>query len=70
MTVVEWPVPRKATANAMVASVADDALVRATVLQSLASASRQGKADTMTTTDSDDAHHVLPSNAPAETVGA
>lgn len=38
MTVVEWRVPRRATANAQVASVADEAAVRRTVLDALAAA--------------------------------
>ncbi len=38
MTVVEWRVPRRATANVMVASVADEAPLRDTVLQALARA--------------------------------
>ncbi len=41
MTVVEWRVPRKATANAMVASVADEPLLRSVVLQALESAARR-----------------------------
>lgn len=40
MTVVEWRVPRRATANAQVASVADEALVRQMVLDALARAAR------------------------------
>lgn len=40
MTVVEWRVPRRAVANAQVASVADEAAVRRTVLDALASAAR------------------------------
>ncbi len=40
MTVVEWRVPRRATANAQVASVADEAAVRRTVLDALAAAAR------------------------------
>ena len=38
MTVVEWRVPRRAMANAMVASTADEARLRDTVLQALACA--------------------------------
>ncbi len=38
MTVVEWRVPRRAMANAMVASTADEARLRDTVLQALARA--------------------------------
>ncbi|MEO7940377.1 MAG: nucleoside hydrolase, partial [Burkholderiaceae bacterium] len=38
MTVVEWRVPRRAAANAMVASSADEPRVRDTVLQALARA--------------------------------
>ena len=41
MTVVEWRVPRKAAANARVASVADEGLVRSSVLGALASASKK-----------------------------
>jgi purine nucleosidase len=40
MTVVEWRVPRRATANAQVASVADEAALRRVVLEALASAAR------------------------------
>ncbi len=40
MTVVEWRVPRRASANVMVASVADGQRLRATVLQALAAAAR------------------------------
>lgn len=40
MTVVEWRVPRRASANAQVASVADEAAVRRTVLDALAVAAR------------------------------
>ncbi|VTU28984.1 Pyrimidine-specific ribonucleoside hydrolase RihA [Variovorax sp. SRS16] len=40
MTVVEWRVPRRATANALVASVADEALLRRVVLDALAQAAR------------------------------
>lgn len=40
MTVVEWRVPRKADANADIASQADEALLRATVLDALARAAR------------------------------
>jgi purine nucleosidase len=40
MTVVEWRVPRKATANAEVASVADEALLRRVVLGALERAAR------------------------------
>lgn len=39
MTVVEWRVPRRATANALVAATADEAQIRNTVLQALARAS-------------------------------
>jgi purine nucleosidase len=38
MTVVEWRVPRRATANAQVASVADEGLLRRVVLEALARA--------------------------------
>jgi purine nucleosidase len=38
MTVVEWRVPRRASANVMVASVADGARLRDTVMQALAKA--------------------------------
>lgn len=38
MTVVEWRVPRRAAANARVASVADEPRLRATILQALAQA--------------------------------
>jgi purine nucleosidase len=41
MTVVEWRVPRKAVANAMVASVADEGEVRRVVLGALASVSKK-----------------------------
>ncbi|HET7834821.1 MAG TPA: nucleoside hydrolase [Variovorax sp.] len=40
MTVVEWRVPRRAAANAQVASVADEALLRRVVLDALARAAR------------------------------
>ncbi|VTU36532.1 nucleoside hydrolase [Variovorax sp. PBL-E5] len=40
MTVVEWRVPRRAAANAQVASVADEALLRRVVLDALAQAAR------------------------------
>lgn len=40
MTVVEWRVPRRASANALVASVAQEARVRNVVLQALAHAAR------------------------------
>ncbi len=40
MTVVEWRVPRKAEANAQVASVADEARLRAVVLDALAASAR------------------------------
>ena len=40
MTVVEWRVPRKAAANADVASVADEAMLRGVVLSALAQAAR------------------------------
>ncbi|MES2533160.1 MAG: nucleoside hydrolase [Pseudomonadota bacterium] len=40
MTVVEWRVPRRASANAQVSSVADEAVVRRTVLDALAAAAR------------------------------
>ncbi|WP_043115825.1 nucleoside hydrolase, partial [Pseudacidovorax intermedius] len=38
MTVVEWRVPRKATANARVAHIVDEARVRRVVLDALAAA--------------------------------
>ena len=38
MTVVEWRVPRRASANVLVASVADGARLRDTVMQALAKA--------------------------------
>jgi purine nucleosidase len=47
MTVVEWRVPRKAPANADIASRADEALLRTTVLDALARAARS--TDTMNT---------------------
>ena len=40
MTVVEWRVPKRAAANAQVASVADEALLRRVVLDALARAAR------------------------------
>lgn len=40
MTVVEWRVPRRAVANVMVASEADEARLRDTVLRALAAAAR------------------------------
>ena len=40
MTVLEWRVPRRAQANVWVASLADENLLRATVLDGLASAAR------------------------------
>ena len=40
MTVLEWRVPRRAQANVWVASLADETLLRATVLDGLASAAR------------------------------
>lgn len=40
MTVVEWRVPRKAEANAQIASVADEARLRAVVLDALAASAR------------------------------
>ena len=40
MTVVEWRVPRKAAANADVASVADEGMLRGVVLSALAQAAR------------------------------
>ncbi len=40
MTVLEWRVPRRAQANVWVASLADEPLLRATVLDGLASAAR------------------------------
>jgi purine nucleosidase len=44
MTVVEWRVPRRATANASVASLADEARLRQVVLDALAGAARQDAA--------------------------
>jgi purine nucleosidase len=38
MTVVEWRVPRRAAANAQVAGVADETLLRRVVLDALARA--------------------------------
>ena len=40
MTVVEWRVPRRAVANADIASVADEPVLRAVVLDALANAAR------------------------------
>jgi purine nucleosidase len=40
MTVIEWRVPRRAAANARVATVADAARVRRVVLDALAAAAR------------------------------
>jgi len=40
MTVVEWRVPKRAAANAQVASVADEARLRRVVLDALARAAR------------------------------
>ena len=40
MTVVEWRVPRRASANAQIASVVDEAIVRAAVLGALQAAAR------------------------------
>lgn len=42
MTVIEWRVPRKAQANARIASVADEAKLRAVVLEALALAAQEG----------------------------
>ena len=38
MTVIEWRVPRKAAANARIASVADEGRLRAAVFEALARA--------------------------------
>ena len=43
MTVVEWRVPRRGQANAMVASIADEPLLRSVVLQGLQHAARMPK---------------------------
>ncbi len=40
MTVIEWRIPRKAQANARVASVADEAMLRGAVFEALARAAR------------------------------
>ena len=40
MTVIEWRVPRKAQANALIASVADEGALRAVVFEALARAAR------------------------------
>ena len=43
MTVIEWRIPRKAQANARIASVADETLLRQTVFDALGHAARDQK---------------------------